>query len=151
MHPNHVVAPGHGATRIDPAVVRAYAETCFHVANTPPFVLRIGEANAHLADLCRRWRVTASAFVTACNPHSDSLSEAENGSRHAALRDELVRRGLPFVEGAGRHPDNGWPPEASFLVLGLELDETRELGVRWQQNAVVWAGADAVPSLVLLH
>ena len=144
--------PEREAKSVIPAtMVTAYGETLFEAFATPPFVLRIGEPNPHLAELCRRWRVTASAFVTACNPHSESLTDADNAARHAALRDELVRRGLPFVEGAGRHPDNGWPPEASCLVLGLELDEARELGARWQQNAVVWAGADALPRLVLLR
>jgi N-formylglutamate amidohydrolase len=118
--------PGRAAKSVIPAAtVAAYRETHFRVEATPPFVLRIGEPNPHLAELCTRWGVTASAFVTACNPHSESRTEADNAARHAALRDELVRRGLPFVEGAGRHPDNGWPPEASFLVLGLELDEAR--------------------------
>jgi len=143
-------APGrHGA--IPRAVVTAYEETQYCVEGTPACVLRIGEVSPGLAALHARWSVTASTFVTACNPTSQSLDDAANAQRHADLREELQRLGLPFLEGAGRHPDNGWPAEPSFLVLGLEFDEARELGNRWQQNAVVWAGADAVPRLLLLR
>jgi hypothetical protein len=36
-------------------------------------------------------------------------------------------------------------------VLGMALDAAQEVGRRYGQNAIVWAGADAVPELVLLR
>lgn len=150
-----VVDPGDDrfepSTCIAPETTDAYRETHYRVDAAPPFVLRIGEASARLRELHARWDVDASVFLTACNPESRSLDEAENTRRHEALREEIDRRGLRCLEGAGQHPSNGWPPERSFLVLGVDLDEAREWGARWQQNAVVWAGADAVPRLLLLR
>jgi hypothetical protein len=153
--PDWVVDPGdnrsQATTCIAPETRDAYQATHYRADAAPPVVLRIGEPSARLRELHARWGVDASVFVTAFNPESRSLDEAENARRHEALREEIDRRGLRCLEGAGQHPTNGWPPERSFLVLGVDLDEAREWGARWQQNAVVWAGADAVPRLILLR
>jgi hypothetical protein len=90
-------------------------------------------------------------FVTAYNPKGKSLDDAANVKRQEGLREELRGRRLRCIDGVGMHPSNGWPAESSFLVLGIGLDEARELGARWGQDAVVWCGMDAVPRLVLLR
>ncbi|MEZ6037029.1 MAG: DUF3293 domain-containing protein [Planctomycetota bacterium] len=135
---------------LDPALLQAYRETLFEALDEHPLTLRIGEPNESLRQLHRRHDVTCSAFVTACNPRSESLPAEENDRRHADLRAELQHRGLTFFEGQGRHPSNSWPPERSLLVMGLELAAARELGGRWAQNAIVWSGADATPQLIVL-
>jgi hypothetical protein len=55
------------------------------------------------------------------------------------------------LDGIGQHPDNGWPGEDSLLALGVSLADALLLGRRFGQDAVVWAGADAVPRLMLLR
>ena len=62
-------------------------------------------------------------------------------------------RGLyPIViEGAGADPTGAWPPENSYFALGADLDAARAIGLRYRQDAVVWAGLDAVPQLILLR
>lgn len=136
---------------VDPDTLRAYRETEYRVFADGAFVLRIGEYSAALAALHARRRVRCSGFVTASNPQSRPSSEADNARRHEELRRELVRRGLPGLDGLGRHPTNGWPGEASFLVPGLARDEAVRLGARFDQNAIVWSDADAIPHLVLLR
>ena len=44
-----------------------------------------------------------------------------------------------------------WPGEESVFVPGLDLERAKSLGVEFGQNAIVWAGPDAVPQLVLLR
>ena len=39
----------------------------------------------------------------------------------------------------------------AILVLGLALEAAKSLGNAYEQNAVIWCGPDAVPSLVLLR
>lgn len=136
---------------ITPALLRAYRETGYHVEDSPPFVLRIGEASAALKALHERYGVGCSTFITAANPHSQSASDAVNAARTQALADQLTALDLPFIEGAGRHPRNGWSAEASFLVLGLARQAAERLGRQWTQNAIVWSASDAVPRLVLLR
>ena len=41
--------------------------------------------------------------------------------------------------------------EASYLIFGLTLEAAKMLGMRLEQNAIVWAGVDAVPQLILLR
>jgi hypothetical protein len=89
--------------------------------------------------------------VTACNPFSAELSDEENRTRKAGLEQDLRARGLRYLPGIGRHPSNGWPGEPSFLVLGIDLSAAKALGVRLEQNAIVWAGEGGVPELVLLR
>jgi hypothetical protein len=114
-------------------------------------VLRIGLPSAELAAVHVEQRVVCSAYITACNPRSAPLSDADNHQRQLALAAEVTRRGLFFLPGVGQHSSNGWPGEPSYLVFGLSLEEAMALGREWEQNAIVWAGEDAVPQLILLR
>ncbi len=136
---------------IDPDTIRAYLETDYVVRGEPSVILRIGNTCPELAAIHRMHRVDCSAFLTAFNPFSEPLDEQENDRRHELLMQELKLRSLPVLEGYGSHPDNGWPPEASVLVPGLSLEASKSLGARFEQNAIVWSGADAVPQLILLR
>lgn len=136
---------------IDAAVLQAFRETEYRVGGEEPFILRVGETAPALAAAHKRHRVDCSAFVTACNPYSQSLDDCENAKRHAALGIELAQRSLSSVEGIGQHTSNQWPGEASYLIFGLTLEAAKTLGTRLEQNAIVWSGADAVPQLILLR
>jgi hypothetical protein len=111
----------------------------------------VGQASAELLAAHKRRKTHCSAFLTACNPLSRTFDAASNAERQAALAQELNNRGLAFESGIGQHPSNGWPGEESFLVYGLELEAAKALGMRIEQNAFVWCGADAVPQLILLR
>jgi hypothetical protein len=141
----------HRVALVDPRLLSAYSETEYRVVGSLSFVLRIGYTSEPLARAHAEQQVTCSAYITACNPHSASRSDADNHRRQQALAAELTRRGLVFLPGVGQHPTNGWPGEASYLVFGLSLEEAMALGREWEQNAIVWAGADAIPQLVLLR
>jgi hypothetical protein len=136
---------------IDPDTLRAYEETHYRVLGDTPATLRIGHANSDLTKLHRALGVDCSAFVTAANPLSTLTGAAANAARQAALADELARMGLRFLEGIGEHPLGTWAAEPSFLVLGLNLSDAKQLGTKHGQNAIVWCGRDAVPQLILLR
>lgn len=136
---------------IPQSTLTAYLETNYSVASEPPFVLRIGAASEALANLYRQHGTDCAAFVTACNPYSRKLGDAANAARQTELESDLRRRGLVFFMGAGTHPIGEWPAEPSVLVMGLPLEESKALGRKYEQNAVVWCGADTVPQLALLR
>ena len=138
-------------TVIDQRTVQAYLETDYQVQAEVPIALRIGVANALLATLHKSHRVDSSAFITACNPFSLPSDELANAERQSALASELKFRSLFFMEGLGLHPSGNWPAEPSYLVFGVSREAAKALGVRFEQNAIVWSGADAVPELVLLR
>jgi hypothetical protein len=135
---------------IDHNTIQAFLETEYKVFGDAPFTLRIDEPNSALAVACKKNCAKSSAYITACNPNSKSLDDSENEERNNALRRELMERNLGFLEGEGKHPSNEWSGEASFLIFGIDLEAARDLSIRVQQDAFVWAGPDSVPKLILL-
>ena len=131
--------------------IQAYQETHYHVLGATPLTLHIGVANQLLSGLHKLHSVESSAYVTACNPFSQNFGKLGNDQRQAVLLRELEQLGLTHIEGIGRHPSDGWPGERSILVLGMSHGDPKSLNVRYEQNAVVWRGFDAVPKLVLLR
>lgn len=138
-------------TELDEDLVEAYRATLYEVFGVEGLTLRIGEADEGLSALMARHGASCAAFVTACNPRSEVLPDEVNRERGATLLADLVAEGCVCLAGQGRHPDGGWPPEPSLLVLGLDREAACGLGRRWDQNAIVWIGADATPQLVLLR
>lgn len=136
---------------IDRDTIQAYLETHYHVHGDTPMTLKVGEANCALAALHKQCNVTSSAFLTACNPFSQSFDDPTNAIRQDSLAQALRLRALPCIDGMGKHPSNPWPGEASFLVPGLPLEAAEAIGIAFGQNAIIWCGADAVPQLVLLR
>ena len=136
---------------IPSTTLSAYQETDYCVFHESPFVLRIGIASESLLALYRQFKTDCAAFITACNPHSQPLEDAANENRQMKLAQELNKRGLKYLNGEGKHPNGNWPAEKSFLVLGIALEQAQALGQQFEQNAVVWCGADAVPAVVLLR
>lgn len=138
-------------TDIDRDTVQAYLETDYRVHGNTPATLKVGESCPTLASLHETHHVKCSAFITACNPFSQPYGDTANAERQTALARELEQRGLYRIEGTGQHPTNKWPGEASFLVLGLPLEEAKTLGTRLKQNAIIWSDFDSVPQLILLR
>ena len=136
---------------IDPPTFQSYLETLYHVHGDTPLTLQVGVANPSLIAHYKELRVESCAYITACNPFGQSLDACVNEDLHAAFADELRQRSLKFVEGVGQHPSNRWPGEASYLIWDLSLEAAKALGIRHQQNAIIWCGRDAVPQLILLR
>lgn len=133
------------------ALVEAYRKTLYRCGHgDDAFTLRVGERSEALADLYASTGHQCALFITAHNPFSERQSTEANAAANASLRHELCARAPLVVAVAGVDPTGAWPEEESFLALGIDLESAGALGHRYQQNAVVWAGADAVPRLTLL-
>jgi len=139
------------ASDIPRETIQAYLETHYHIDGHTPTILKVGETNPRLAALHKANHVACSAFITACNPFSQTCDDTSNAGRQEPLARELRQRSLTFIDGIGQHPSNEWPGEASVLVLGLSLEAAKALGTKYGQNAIIWTGADAVPQLILLR
>ena len=139
------------ASDIHPDLIQAYMETEFRVLEGLTFTLRVGQVSSDLLVAHKRHRVESSAFVTACNPFSQTVSDEINAEKQKALAKELTSRSLEFVEGIGQHPSSKWLGEPSYLIFGLTLEAAKTLGNRFEQNAIVWNGSDGTPQLILLR
>ena len=138
-------------TTLPPDLISAYEVTNFHVKAEPAFTLNVGKGSEELKALFKQNNVTNAAFITAWNPYSKSLSDEENQTRNDQLKNELNLRSLKFIDGFGQDPLAKWSGEDSFLVLGIDLEESKTLGIQFEQNAIVWSGSDAIPKLILLR
>ncbi|MDH6149335.1 MULTISPECIES: DUF3293 domain-containing protein [Paraburkholderia] len=139
------------ASNIDSDTIKAYLETHYRVISDEPMTLLVGTPNPALEALHEATGVESSAFITAWNPYSQKCGDETNANRQKALAGELTALGLRFLPGVGLHPSGKWPGEPSFLVLGISFESAKELAERYEQNAIIWARADAVPELVLLR
>ena len=139
-------------TEISAEKIAAYRATDYRFGvGADAITLRIDEASSALQSLYVRLAHTRGVFITAFNPQGATQDAAENEAAHVRLGREL--RGLYsiVIEGAGADPTGAWPPEKSYFALGVDLETARVLGRRYQQDAVVWTGKDAIPKLILLR
>jgi len=135
---------------LDLGLISAYRSTQYHVFSTPFFVLRVDQRSEELAALFEQSGVGCAAYVTAWNPLGMVTPDDINAAAHEQLRSDMRVAGYPFLDGEGRGISGDWPPETSILILGLPRTAAKKLGRRYRQNAILWAGADAIPNLIML-
>jgi hypothetical protein len=139
-------------TQIHPDKVRAYLATDYRLGHTPQdIVLIIGKRSERLAALFAGNGVHCGAFLTAYNPRGTVQSDAANDQKHAQLAAKIQELGLQAIEGSGSEEGTDWPSEKSYFAVGLTLEPARAIGIHFDQDAIVWIGADAVPQLILLR
>jgi hypothetical protein len=138
-------------SNIDAATVAAYHRALYQVRGPAAFTLRIDQSSPELLAAHQQSGVGCSAFLTACNPYSRLLPDAENDARHAHLIQRLDALDFRHWPGFGADPEGRWPGETSVLVFGIAQQLASELGRHFEQNAIVWAGSEAVPRLLLLR
>lgn len=130
--------------------VAAYRATQYRIGGPEPFTLKIGTKSDALLQLYRKTGQTCSVFITAFNPFGQAQSAEANEAAHSRLGEHLRALSRHVIEGTG-YPSGDWPHELSYFALGISEGAARDLGHRFDQDAVVWAGADAVPRLLLLR
>lgn len=81
-----------------------------------------------------------------------SISAAAiNAFAQEQLRREPSAEEKHVFAGIREDPKGIWPVEPSWLPQGLDPATSQVLGRRYRQNAVLWAGFDAIPTLFLLR
>jgi hypothetical protein len=139
-------------TNISNEKIEAYEATHYRVGlGQDAFILRIGEPSAGLRARYDNHSISCAVFITAFNPYGEDQSDSANDAAQARLQEALMALTGLIIEGAGADPTGAWPPEKSFLALGIDEHTAAHLGRTFHQDAVVWAGNDAVPKLLLLR
>ena len=139
-------------TQIHPDKVRAYLATDYRLGHAAQdIVLTIGQRSDRLAALFAAKGVNCGAFLTAYNPRGTLQPEAANHLAHAQLATQLEQLGHEVIAGAGSEKGTDWAAEESYFALGLALAPAKAMGTHFDQDAIVWVGADAEPQLILLR
>ena len=113
-----------------------------------PITIRVDQPNAGLDELLSASGVTEWAFVTAWNPGSMHLPPAENQRNNSDLLERATSQGYTALTGIGVGDDGEWPPEPSFLILGIPLVAAVELGRFYRQRAIIAGSYGEAPELV---
>jgi len=140
-----------GAVSIDEAKLwAAYSATKYVVPGmaAQEVAIVIGQRTPRLDALLDGDGHACWCFVTAWNPGSQPLGQVENEVRNAGLRARLEAEGFTCLPGEGRGQAAEWPPEASFLVLGLPLEQGVAVGREEGQIAIVYGERGGTARLV---
>ena len=137
---------------MDSALLAAYYATHYQVRYAEgEFTLHIGQASAALEKLLQARGYQEAVFITACNPHSQLCSAKENQAAQQRLYQVLSQyHTCTILPGKGIDPQEQWPGEDSYLVLGLNLEAAKAIGRQFAQNALVWIGLSTPAQLILL-
>lgn len=132
-------------------LIQAYRAARYEVRGAAPFVLQVGRRSADLASGLAARRAAGALFITAWNPAGQVLAPAANAKRQARLLTDLRLAGRDGCEAFGAYAEDPSRGEPSVLVWDVDRADAAIWGRRQGQNAVVWAGPDAVPRLLLLR
>lgn len=135
---------------LDSVTLNAYLLADYRVLTPVPMTLRIGLCEPLLSEWLALHAVTQAVLITAHNPRSQRLGEADNAHRQQSLEDWLAQHGWVWSPTVGRDPAGEWPDEPGCLVLGMNAKQGVSLGRQWQQNAIVCCGSDGIPQLQLI-
>jgi hypothetical protein len=127
-------------------VIAAYLQTRYWVDGHDEPIL-IGACNPQLDQLLQKQGLSTWAYITAWNPLSQMHLDLENHRRNTQLLKELT--GFLVLKGKGEGQNGDWPPEESFLVLGISRQEAEQLGRLHGQRAIVFGGIGKPAELVI--
>ncbi len=125
----------------------AYEATTYAVGSLS---LRIGAPHRELDALLENRGLTHYAYLTAANPRSQPLSDAENHKRQRKLMLQLAEDGWQALQGVAKGDAGDWV-EPSLLVLGIGPDDARAIGEACEQNAILVGELGGTPQLVFLR
>jgi hypothetical protein len=138
-------------TALPQALIGAYRAAHYTVQADVPLSLRVDEYSEGLAALLALHSVRSAAYVTAFNPCGVQMPPALNEAADARLDTHLTTAGWQHLRASGDDPKGEWPEEPGWLVLGVTPEQADTLGRAYAQNAVLYAGEDAVVRLRLLR
>ncbi len=119
-------------------LIAAYCWTTYWV-DTPGdrWGVRIGQVAAMADWLLQRHTAAGWMILTAANPASQPLGDAQNAARNAELRRQLEAQAWPHWPTQAEADRGDWPPEDGWLVLLPERRIAADWAARFDQHAVV--------------
>jgi len=135
---------------LDETLIAAYRATDYvlFVGDGGDVTLNIGRHNPDFDRVLEKRNAETAVVVTAYNPRSVVLSDAENQARHADLTARLDARGCDYALGEGRDPTGHWQAELECVVFGISEQAGLDLARAFDQNAIVWVTRGGKPDLL---
>jgi hypothetical protein len=131
------------------ALIEAYRATDYVLFDigAAEVTLNIGRSSAAFDRVLAARGAETAVIVTAYNPRSIVLPEAENRVRHGELVALIERRGYDYGLGEGRDPTGHWKAELECIVFGISIEAGLDLARAFDQNAIVFIRRGGAPEL----
>lgn len=130
-------------------LLRAWLATTYRVQLPDgPVDLRIGQTSAALDEFLERLGVERWVIISAANPRSQLLSDAENQRRQEELGRAIQQAGFACFPGENQSRSGDWPVERTWLVPGLDEKAATALAERFEQHGLVGGRCGAPAELV---
>ncbi len=139
------------SSQVPTELLAAYKAARFRVDTNPPIYLYVDQPCEALKVFYQTTNHQQFAFITAFNPKGELSSDDKNLSLQQALIKRVKALNLSFIEGLGEDIEGLWPGEASLYIPAISLKLAKQLGAEFEQIAIVYGDADAIPSLVVLR
>ena len=120
-----------------------------HIDSSPDYILNIGIPNFKWNQFLLESNFSFYFFITAWNPFSEPISEAENNNANLLLKARLEDLTLKLYDGVGKSWDSNWY-ENSFCAIGGDKNLAHQLGREFNQNAIVYGSITENPTLLFL-
>ena len=130
-------------------LIKAYYATTYDAEVDGEIInFRAGVHNRKIDEFTLAVDASEWAFVSACNPYSQLLTDEENLKRHQLLKNVLEMHGCEYFEGGGIADEGEWPREQGLLSIGLSLKQAIEVGQIFQQNAIMFCSVGDVAKVI---
>ncbi len=137
---------------ISTKLIANYLATNYQVGTDEDmFILQINQYSKTLSQRLEENQKTFATIITAYNPFSQTQNNEQNLAANQKLLHALKQYSNPLIESINIDPSGIWPAEKSYCVFGLNLENSKFLGRKFNQNAIVWANSNAIPRLILLR
>ena len=133
---------------ISKELLMAYQATCYSIIN-PKIDIYLNEENEEFNRFLKVHHFTSWCFITAWNPFSKALLLEENKTLNRLLEEDL--KGHNIFPAEGKDTIGNWPPEISFFVGDISIEQAITLGKKYNQNAIVFGALNKKATLITLE
>ena len=130
---------------------KAYMETIYQIVDQKDiYKLQLNTLNHEFSIWCKKCNIRSWAFITAFNPFSNELSKFENELLNSQLQQTIIKEGYNFNLGKGVPAHDNWDSEESFFIHNISLSNAKKIGIKFNQNAIVYSDSDNLKKLIWL-
>lgn len=127
----------------------AYQNTTYMLEGA---AIRVGLRNPQLDFLLSCNQKTEWVFLTAWNPKEEKEWDVDkNEKANTLLLEKLKEKDWIILPAWGIGDNRYWPPEASFLILGCNLEMGKQLAKQFRQNAFLYGREQDIPKLIYME
>lgn len=132
---------------MDSDLIKAYTETDYHIL---PFelIVKIGERNNRLEIEMKKQSWKNFVIMTAWNPRSVRTEHEENLTQNLKLLKDLIEEDFIVHPALGKSKEYYWTPEESWCIFNIPKKRAINLGIKYNQNAIVYGETYKAAELV---